>query len=348
MAKSLTEILEENDVILKPAGSKRSAVCPFHEGDRTPSFVVYPNETYFCFACKVWGDAVKFLVDYKKMPPEEAMTYVGMEYKYEKRKNEVIKIREASKLWPFLYEVAEAYHKNLLRNPGPYEYLVSRGLSMETISKHMIGYTDGRVLNIQDVFYHKMGIEYGILTSNGYERMGHRITIPNLPETGRCDFIIGRTVTNDKVRYLNTSTPKPIYGLTEAWPSPVLFITEGHFDWLLLREWGYPSIVIGGTNITSTNISILRKRNVVIVPDNDAVGLKAALDLKKRLGQTAIILDYTAMDIKDISEAAQISDARNEFGRLVREQLPWQLSTSSPILAKSFTALKEHGLSLSI
>lgn len=339
MSKTLEEILIENDITLQPSGARWVAKCPFHEGDRSPSFTVYPGGTYFCFGCRAWGDAVKFLVDYKKMPPDEALDYVGIDYKTPKRK-EVIKIKDTSKVWPFLYECAKKYHEALLENQGALEYLKSRGLSLDTVNRYMLGYTDGSTLNLEQIFDVSMAIEYGLMTPGGYESLNHRITIPNIPKEGLCDYIIGRTVTNDKIRYLGIKTPKPIFGLADAWASPILFIVEGQFDWLLLREWGYPSVVSGGTHVTNTNINILKQKNVVIVPDNDVPGLDAAVAMKMRLGSNSIILDYQDLGVKDVSEASSLAEGRQEFARLVKEQLPWNTFSYSPTLMKSFPALE--------
>lgn len=337
----MLEVLEENGVKLQKSGVRFIAKCPFHGGgDRTPPFTVYPNETYFCFNCKVWGDSVKFLVDHVGMAPDAAMDYVGEDYRTKKVK-QVIRIRDKGKVWPLLYEVADTYHKNLLQTKGALMYLQSRGLSKETISKYKIGYTDGSVLDIKTTLEVSLAIEYGILNEKGYEMMSHRITIPNIPEEGACDYIIGRTITHDKVKYLGTRTPRTIYGLSDAWQSSVLFITEGQFDWLVLREWGYPSIVVGGTHVQATNIAVLKQRNVVIVPDNDAAGINAAVSLKAKLGNGAMILDYAAMDVKDISEAATKEGAKDEFEKLVREQVKWGLNSLNPILARSFPIFKE-------
>lgn len=345
MAKTLVEVLEEQGIVLKKSGVRFIAPCPFHGGgERTPPFTVYPNETYYCFVCEVWGDAVKYLVDKVGMAPDAAMDYVGVDYRQPKRK-QVIKIRDKSRVWPFLYEVTEAYHKNLLQTKGALNYLYGRGLSHETIIKYKLGYTDGSVLNLQFVSDVKLAEEYGILNEKGYEILSHRITIPNIPESGMCDYIIGRTVINDKIRYLNIRTPRAIYGLVEAWASPILFVTEGHFDYLVLREWGYPSIVVGGTHMTSINVNVLRQRNIVIVPDNDAAGVAAGLSLKTKIGANSMILDYTSLDVKDIGEAAQKPGAKEEFAKLVKEQVTWPSYTLSPTLMKSFSTLSSMILS---
>jgi DNA primase len=342
MGKTLKEVLEENEIELQKSGVRYIAKCPFHGGgDRTPPFTVYPNDTYYCFVCTVWGDAVKFLIEHKGMSPDAALDYVGEDYREPKRKRDAIKIQDKSKVWPLLSEVAEAYHSNLLQTPGAISYLKGRGLSESTINTYRLGYTDGGVLNITNSLQYALLVQHGVLSEKGRERLSHRITIPNIPETGSCDFIMGRTIINDKIRYLGITTPKTIYGLISAWNSPVLFITEGHFDWLVLREWGFPSIVVGGTHLNGANISILRQRKVVIVPDNDAEGIKAALRLKQSLGIDSTILDYNDLGAKDVGELGPRAGAREEFIELVRKQIQWPLSTSNPILIKSFTLFKE-------
>lgn len=339
MGKNLIDILEEDGIKLQKSGVRFVAKCPFHGGgERTPPFTIYPNETYFCFSCRVWGDAVKYLVDKRGMSPDEAMDYVGEEYRAVKRK-QVIKIRDKGKVWPLLYEIADAYNKNIQETPGALNYLEGRGLSRETIAKYKIGYTDGRILNLTALEV-QLAIEYGLMNEKGWETMSHRITIPNIPEEGACDFIMGRTVTNEKIRYLGTRTPKTIYGLADAWNSSIMFLTEGHMDWLVLREWGYPSIVVGGTHIHPTNIAVLKQRKIVIVPDNDVEGIKAGVSLKGQLGANSMILDYADLGVKDVGELAE-KGGRNDFKKLVLEQVRWPLNISSQTLLRSFPILAD-------
>jgi len=47
---------------LRKIGRVTVGLCPWHEED-TPSFVVYPeNNTWYCFACSVGGDAISFYI----------------------------------------------------------------------------------------------------------------------------------------------------------------------------------------------------------------------------------------------------------------------------------------------
>jgi DNA primase len=339
MGKGLLEVLAENNISLqKRSGGRWVAHCPFHEGDRSPSFTVYPNMTYFCFGCRAWGDAVKFLVDYKNMPVYMAMEYVGEEFR-KRFDKKTIKIGNSTAAWSLLYQAAEEYHKFLRQTPGAVSYLHYRGLTDKTINKYRIGFSDGAVLTLSSVEDYKIATDVGLINEDGYEMLSHRITIPNIIQSMKaCDFIIGRTVTKEKMKYLGLRIPKPIYGLMDVADSPIVFIAEGQFDWLMLRQWGYPSIVIGGTHIQSYNLVALRSKKVVIVPDNDAVGLKAAIDITNKL-TNSMILDYKSLDVKDIAELGTRENGMEMFDEIVKEQVSWISGMSPTIQTKWFQRL---------
>lgn len=42
-------------IALVKSGERWKACCPFHS-EKTPSFVVYPDGSYYCFGCGVHGD----------------------------------------------------------------------------------------------------------------------------------------------------------------------------------------------------------------------------------------------------------------------------------------------------
>lgn len=322
MSKTLIEVLTEQDIELSPSSSGRwVAVCPFHEGDRDPSFTVYThNDTYYCFGCSAWGDAVKFLCDYKGWTTKEAQTYVGVDYEYKRAdKARVIKTRDTLRTWEFLDRVADLYHANLKGTSGARDYLKRRGLSDDTINFYRLGYTDGRILQIDLAGDFDLALECGLINSNGYETLSHRITIPNSCGVGRCDFIMGRTVTNDRIKYLGLRMPKPMYGFTMNAKSPILFMAEGQFDWLILQQWGYPSIVMSGSHLPKYHLMSLRDKMVVIVPDNDPTGQATARKVHASL-VNSVILDYDSLGVKDIGELGAQDDGEQKFSELLEEQ----------------------------
>lgn len=332
MAKTLVETITEQGIeTFESSNGRRVANCPFHAGDRSPSFTLYPNETYFCFGCQVWGNPVKFLVDFKGMSSKEALEYVGVDYAFPKTEKRVIKIKNLTKTASFLYDVALKYHEYLLKTPGPMKYLTDRGLTKHTVEKYMVGYTDGGVLDFKFAEEYETANEIGLLNKAGFESLSHRITIPNLIGN-LSDFMIGRTVINDKIKYLGLRMPKPIMGFHDIRYIPIIFLVEGQFDWLLLRQWEYPSIVMSGSHLTKTQVNLIKDRTVVYIPDNDEAGLKAGNQIKTQI-PSSIILDISALKAKDISETAMRHNARIDFDNLVREQL-WATLSLNPTLEK--------------
>lgn len=344
MSKTLLEILKENNVEVFERGSRWVASCPFHEGDRNPSFTIYPTETYFCFGCRAWGDAIRFLVEYRGWPYSQAAEYVGKIS--EPRKRSIIKVHKKSSMYTFLLNVSNAYHKFLMQNDGAVAYLKSRGLTTKTIKDFKMGYTDGAVLELDETSW-PLALASGLIHKDGKETLSHRITIPNLVDKENVDYIVGRTVNNDRTKYLGIKTPKPIYGLVDAWHSPVLLLVEGQFDWLILKQWGFPAISVGGANVTKFNLTILQQKLVVIVPDNDKVGRTFAKNLSEKLPKS-MVLDYSSMGVKDIGEAGMAGDeAKEQFTKIIKEEVSWISSMSPQILKKSFPSLSSILPSLS-
>lgn len=46
---------------LREVCGKKQTLCPFHE-EKTPSFFIYPDNSYHCFGCGAHGNAIDFLM----------------------------------------------------------------------------------------------------------------------------------------------------------------------------------------------------------------------------------------------------------------------------------------------
>jgi len=44
---------------LRKIGKRYQACCPFHQ-EKIPSFVIYPNNSFYCFGCHRGGDSIDF------------------------------------------------------------------------------------------------------------------------------------------------------------------------------------------------------------------------------------------------------------------------------------------------
>lgn len=333
MSKTLLEVLKENELELSESGGGRWVVnCPFHEGDNDPSFTIYPNETYYCFGCGVWGDAVKFLVEYKHITQEEALEIVGIDYKFPRtHKNKIVKLRNVLGTWKFLGQATNDYHDYLKKTPGAATYLHGRGFNDETIAKYKLGYTDGYVLNYKFAEEYAMALEVGLTNKDGFEVMSHRIVIPNLIGDNEVDFMTGRTIANSKTKYVHTRGIRALHGFFEVRKSPVLFLVEGQMDWLMLRQWGWPAAAIGGSRLTRQNEIALESKRIIYVPDNDDTGRKNAEKISERFPNTTV-LDYSEFGVKDVAEFAQIKASERVFTDMIREQASWIFSYSMETL----------------
>lgn len=56
--KDWTKLIDEH---IRKSGNLRVLRCQFHAED-TPSFYIYPDNTFFCFGCRAHGNAVDFVM----------------------------------------------------------------------------------------------------------------------------------------------------------------------------------------------------------------------------------------------------------------------------------------------
>jgi len=69
----IVSVIENYGIILKKAGHNLKACCPFHD-ERTPSFMVYPDQNRFhCFGCQANGDVIAFIMKFEGVSFREAV-----------------------------------------------------------------------------------------------------------------------------------------------------------------------------------------------------------------------------------------------------------------------------------
>lgn len=82
---SIEEIKEKVDIVdligdrvnLRKVGKELKGLCPLHE-EKSPSFTVYPdNQSFFCYGCKVGGDAINFLEYHDNLSKKDAIEYLA-------------------------------------------------------------------------------------------------------------------------------------------------------------------------------------------------------------------------------------------------------------------------------
>ena len=110
-------------------------------------------------------------------------------------------------------------------------------------------------------------------------------------------------------------------GFYEVRTASTIMVVEGQIDRMLLLQWGYPAVCLGGTHLTKYNRLLFEGKRIIIVPDNDPPGMKAAKSLKEVFGDRAMILDYSELGVKDVGELSSFPGAQDLFDTIVGEQV---------------------------
>lgn len=131
---------------LTRAGREFKGCCPFHK-EKTPSFTVNDQKGFYhCFGCGVHGDGVGFLMDHDNMPFMEAVeqlaSLAGMPVP-KPTVEEQKKFQRQMSLYDLMDSAAKFYEAQLhdKKNKKILDYLLERGLSLETIRSFRLGFS---------------------------------------------------------------------------------------------------------------------------------------------------------------------------------------------------------------
>ena len=309
----LTQVLAPY-LTLKPRGGKATACCPFHN-EKTASFTVDERRGFFrCFGCAAAGDGIGFVMKRNGLNFADAIVEIasqqGVEVEYEKatgtpeeqaeaarRHDEQVSIRLA------LTWAAGWFGGNEL----PKGWAKSRGLDPATVAAAGLGFAPAGGNNLLTVAV-QQGYSLPVLVAAGlikerekqpgtyYDAFRERVMFPIRDRHGNVVAFTGRyagpDVEAEKLqppKYINSpdsawTKGQHLYGLDTALASiakvkpAFVYCVEGQIDVWQVRQAGAPNTVaVGGTALTDAQIKLLGRycQRVVLVPDNDAAGLKA-------------------------------------------------------------------------
>ncbi len=302
----VVEVVGER-VQLKKAGRNYSGLCPFHQ-EKTPSFTVSADKQFYhCFGCGAHGNALRFLMEYDKLPfpdaVEQLASRLGLDVPREGADDPRAQQREKKrKEGVNLLELAASFYRERLKMQeglGAQRYLQARGLSADVVSAYGIGYApSGWEALKQHLSERGIGepvqIEYGLLihredTGRTYDRFRDRVMFPIRDLRGRTIAFGGRVMGDEQPKYLNSpETPvfhkgRELYGLYEARQASSkleqLVIVEGYMDVVALAQFGIKNAVATlGTATTDDHLSRLFRlvSRVVFCFDGDRAGRQAA------------------------------------------------------------------------
>lgn len=325
----IEEVRSRNDIVdlistyvsLKKKGSSYFGLCPFHN-EKSPSFSVSRDkQMYYCFGCGAGGNVFTFVMEYENFTFPEAIRYLaeraGMVLPEEEMDEEAQKRADARSTLKDLNKIAANYFYVLLhssRGEIGLKYLKERGITLETMKKFALGYSD--IYN-DDLYKYLKGKGYSdddlkesALVNidearGGSDKFWNRVMFPIQDVNNRVIGFGGRVMGDGNPKYLNSKETKlfdksrNLYGLNFARTSRERYIIlcEGYMDVITMHQAGFTNTVAAlGTAFTQGHAALLKRYTdeVILSFDSDGAGQKAilrAIPILKDAGLTVRVLD---------------------------------------------------------
>ena len=283
---------------LEKKGRRYKGLCPFHK-EKTPSFSVDPDQgLFYCFGCGVGGDTIKLFMEQSGDDFPAAIEALAGRYGIP------LPDRLAGRpsgpdlgIGPALEAAARFFRQGLQRSAFARRYLEKREISQDLCESYGLGYApDGWDHLLQDL-RERIPLEHlvaaGLVgksqrSGQPYDRFRHRLIFPIHSPSGRLVGFGGRTLGDDRAKYVNTSETEHfhkgnlLYGFHLAKrslrDSGKAVLVEGYFDVLGAVASGVQWAVAGmGTALTEEQARLLARYSdeVTIAYDGDEAGEKA-------------------------------------------------------------------------
>ena len=300
---SLVDVVGEH-VALKRAGRRWVGLCPFHN-EKTPSFTVNPDLGIFkCFGCGKGGDLFSFVQQRENVDFGEAMRILadraGVELSTRMHATQSGGIGRSdiarANDWALRYFSANLRHETI--GASARAYLATRGVSNEMVERFHIGLAPEGMSLLEAAT--KAGVPAPLLLAadlirqaeegnRRYDTFRNRLIFPIKDATRRVVGFGGRTLGDDRAKYLNTrqnalfDKGRGLYGIDVARDEIVanrrVTLVEGYTDCVAMHQAGYPATVATlGTALTAAQIDLLRRYadELVLLFDSDQAGEAAA------------------------------------------------------------------------
>ncbi len=282
---------------LQKAGHRYRGLCPLHK-EKTPSFSVDPTQgLYYCFGCGRGGDAIGLHMELTGDDFPEAIETLARRYGVPLPSRPARSEGRGSQrpeITPVLEAAAAYFVGELRRQRAPREYLERRRIDLDLVERFGLGYAPDGWQNLLDAlrFEHPVAaLEAAGLVARSdksgrhYDRFRHRLIFPIKNASGRIVGFGGRTLGDDKAKYVNTSETDEfhkgnlLYGLDCAKrairEAGRVLLVEGYFDVLGAAAAGIDWVVASmGTSLTPAQAKLLSRyaEEVVVGYDGDAAG----------------------------------------------------------------------------
>lgn len=356
---SITDVVGSY-VKLEKAGNTFKACCPFHT-EKTPSFFVVPDKNiYHCFGCGKGGDIFTFVQEIEGVEFRDAMRLlaeragISLTAQAGKEKGKYDRLYQVLELATRFYEV------QLRKDPEVVEYLLSRGLTKDTIKTFRIGYVSDAWRSLSDRLQ-ATGVTEDELVVTGlcikkeqrsFDRFRNRIMFPLMDGQGRVIGFSGRIFDprsngNDVAKYMNSPETvlyhkgSMLYAYDKAKKAMrdanQCLLVEGQFDVVLAHQAGTAyTVALSGTGLTKDHCALIKRftDTLILALDGDDAGLRASrrsVLLALREGLNVSILPLPAHD----DPASIIARDESVWHELVKSNVQPVFDLECSLLAKT-------------
>lgn len=308
-------------VSLRHSGRTMSGLCPFHS-EKTPSFHVYPeNGSFYCFGCGAGGDVITFVRRIENLDYMEAIRFLAQRAGLSVPESDVDQglSKAKGRILEINRETARFYHYQLMNEPGApgRDYLLGRGLTMQTIRHFGLGYAqDSRFALVNHLsgkgYTPEELLQANVATraSTGrvMDRFFARVMYPIIDLRGNVIAFGGRILGDGKPKYLNTSDTLVFHkslglfamNFAKNYAKDGLILAEGYMDVIALHQAGFQNAIATlGTALTMEQARLLSRYTgeVFLCYDSDEAGQKAsarAIPLLREAGLSVRMLSLSA------------------------------------------------------
>ena len=279
---------------LRKAGRRYQGLCPMHK-EKSPSFSVDPVQgLFYCFGCGAGGDAIKLHMLTTGDDFPAAIETLAQRYGIPLPSRAVRAGGPPERdLDGALAAAARFFTEQLRRSPVAQQYLAGRQVSPELAERFGLGYAPESWQALRDALVPRVPLAdleaAGLVgrsdRQNVYDRFRHRLIFPIHNPAGRLVGFGGRTLGDDKAKYVNTAETDRfhkghlLYGLFQARQdireSRRAVLVEGYFDVIGTVASGETGAVAGmGTALTQEQARLLARYadEVVVAYDGDRAG----------------------------------------------------------------------------